>query len=315
MENEGLISVVIPIFNMEKYLRKCLDSVCNQTYTKLEILLIDDGSTDQSSKIYRAYQRNDNRIKIFCKENGGLSSARNYGIERATGQYIAFVDSDDYIHPRMFEILTNNIKENQSQIAICNFETIYEQGDTVSKRENEQIDDKVYTDSEVMQLLWMEGRITVVTWNKLYVRSLFNSIKFPKGKIHEDEFIIHHLLIQCKRVSVVNKVLYYYLKRNNSITSNIGWENIQCSIEAFQDRIDLFLKVHDKLNMFYAIERLERYIIEHYKIVKARKQKKRILRVFRQYLAWYKKTDIKFQRNFILFGVCPQLYYMKENIK
>ena len=121
MEKQPLISVIVPVYNVENYLPRCLDSIINQTYTNLEILLVDDGATDNSGKLCDEYAQKDNRIRVFHKENGGVSSARNMGLDNATGEYIAFVDSDDYIDKCMYEIMLNSSVQNNADIVVCGY--------------------------------------------------------------------------------------------------------------------------------------------------------------------------------------------------
>ena len=127
-KEQPLISVIVPVYNVEKYLKKCVNSITSQTYENLEILLVDDGSTDSSGQICNEFEKNDARIKVIHKKNGGLSDARNAGLDRAKGQYYAFIDSDDYIQDNTIEIMLNAVKKNKSEIAICNMIRFLEEG-------------------------------------------------------------------------------------------------------------------------------------------------------------------------------------------
>ena len=219
MDNKPLISVIVPIYNVEKYLRKCVDSILNQTYENLEIILVDDGSTDNCPKICDYYQKKDKRIRVIHKENGGLSDARNCGLDIAKGEYVGFVDSDDFIHHRMFELLLKYLLENNADISICNYTKVTE----VDLKIDENIELKeinCYSKKEfIKKLVQEDGGKYIVAWNKLYKRKIFDQLRFPYGRQHEDEFIIHHVIDLSKKIVCINEYLYYYLQRNNSIMS------------------------------------------------------------------------------------------------
>ena len=217
MEYTELISVIIPVYKVEKYINKCVQSVVDQTYKNLEIILVDDGSPDNCPKICDNWEKIDSRIKVIHKANGGLSDARNAGMSIATGKYIGFVDSDDYIDIRMYEYLYNAIKNEKAEIAICDYEIVTENGEII----DEQSPVKNETFSGVTGLKKISeqyGWRYVTAWNKLYKMEIFDGIEFPKGKIHEDEFVIHELFFRCKKIATISKKLYKYLQRDGSIT-------------------------------------------------------------------------------------------------
>lgn len=220
---QKLISVIVPIYKVETYLDRCIQSIKEQTYRNLEIILVDDGSPDCCGEICDRYATEDSRIKVIHKVNGGLSDARNAGIEIAEGDYIAFVDSDDWIHKQMLELLIKAIERDGSEIAICSYQTVYDdkryediyyQGDgaintlTVVNQTDSQYDYFVKTDRR---------EIYTVAWNKLYHRRLFENIRYPKGKVHEDEYTTFKLLYEAKGIVWIKLPLYYYVQRSNSI--------------------------------------------------------------------------------------------------
>lgn len=213
-----LISVIVPVYNVQKYLEKCIESILSQTYKNIEIILIDDGSTDNSGKICDECVERDSRIRVIHQKNKGLSAARNRGIECSKGKYIVFIDSDDYIHNRMIEILYQAIIENHAELAICDFKYVYE----YNKDEKEivsPIQNEVLNNNEVIEKLFEKNAwYYIVAWNKLYKKELWDNIRFPVGYIHEDEAVIHHILIKCKKVVTVKQKLYYYRQIINSIT-------------------------------------------------------------------------------------------------
>jgi glycosyltransferase involved in cell wall biosynthesis len=215
------ISVIVPIFNVEKYLYKCIDSIINQTYASLEIILIDDGSTDNCGVICDDYSLKDNRIKIIHKQNGGLSDARNAGLDVATGNYISFIDSDDYIHKRFYETLINLIVKYNADIAQCEYSNIYEEDTNNFSNDKFNINERItvlYNNNSALNNLFNENYInTVVVWNKLYKRELFKNIRYPKGKVHEDEYTTYRVLFNTKKMILTRKRMYYYVQRSTSI--------------------------------------------------------------------------------------------------
>lgn len=217
--NNCIISIVVPIYKVEKYLEKCIDSIINQDYKNLEIILVDDGSPDRCPQICDEYAQKDSRIKVIHKENGGLSDARNAGIKVATGEYIAFIDSDDYITENYISTLMYTIKKYDADISACNYIKLYEDSG-IEKVEPKINEDLVMTNIEAMKdLFTLPNNSDVVTWNKLYKTSLFtqNNIEFPKGKLHEDNFTTYKLYYYSNKVVFTNVPCYYYLQRKDSI--------------------------------------------------------------------------------------------------
>lgn len=213
-----LISVIVPIYKVEKYLDRCINSIVNQTYRNLEIILVDDGSPDKCPLMCDEWQKKDERIKVIHKENGGLSSARNAGLDIATGEYIAFVDSDDYILPDMYEYLYRLIDENDADFSMCEFMYADEKGlaiDDNSDTEDEKID--VLSGDEALEEFVMRNWHYVLAWNKLYRKHIFRNLRFPEGKLHEDDFIAHIIIYQCIRIAYTTRKYYMYTQRDDSI--------------------------------------------------------------------------------------------------
>ena len=213
-----LISVIVPVYNVEDYLRKCLDSIVNQTYKNLEIILIDDGSTDNSGKICDEYAAKDNRIKLIHKPNGGLSDARNAGLEIAKGEYIGFVDSDDYIAEDMYEFLYNFAAENNLDVAMCTACNVYDNGKIEHPRDFETI--LLSKKDEIIENLFINkcGGSAVNVWSKLFKKEVLNNCKFAIGKTSEDAFIILNWIDNTTRFGRSSEVKYYYVQRKHSIT-------------------------------------------------------------------------------------------------
>lgn len=179
MRKKPKISIIVPVYNVEKYLERCLDSILSQSFNAFELILVNDGSTDNSYKICEKYSYNDKRIKLINKENGGLSSARNAGIEASQGEYIGFIDSDDYIDKFMYEILYNYAEKNKSDIVICKYKKV-DANFGMNENLNYNVEEINYSNFQALNQLYEENNIEfVVMWNKLYKRSLFDNIKFP----------------------------------------------------------------------------------------------------------------------------------------
>lgn len=242
--NNPLITVIIPIYNVEKYLRECLDSVLAQTYTNLEILLVDDGSTDGSGAICDEYAGKDSRIRVIHQENGGLSAARNTGLDAARGEYVSFVDSDDVVGPHFIEVLYDALIQVGVQLSLCCFRRFVD-GQPFGKENSihgqicwsrrEAIHELTKTDENP------RAELVSVSWNKLYHRSLFEHLRFPVGKLHEDEFVILPLLLQVERVVKCEDVLYFYRQRSESITGSNQQQNPKHLevLDAFRERCEI----------------------------------------------------------------------------
>ncbi|WP_338587251.1 glycosyltransferase [Clostridium baratii] len=218
-----LISIIVPVYNVEKYLDKCIISIINQTYKNLEIILVDDGSKDKSGKKCDEWAAKDHRIRVIHKKNGGLSDARNIGIDNCKGKYISFIDSDDFIATEYIEILYKNIKEMKCDISICNPYYYYE--DKINKIvERYKIkEDKIVDNSLNMTIdLMYQKHFDTSAWGKLYETRLFkqNKIYYPKGKLYEDIVTTYKVFMKSKKIIFINKNLYYYRQRSNSIMSS-----------------------------------------------------------------------------------------------
>lgn len=238
--NRALISVVVPIYNVEKYLPRCIDSLVHQSYTNLEIILVDDGSPDNCPTICDDYADRDSRIQVIHKINGGLSDARNVGFEHSTGKYVAFIDSDDYVHPQMLEILYRLLLEEHSEIAICNFQPFTE---TATENHSEKIQIESFSGLDAAKRLYQReyATQTVVAWDKLYCRHIIAKNRFIVGKFNEDEFFSYKALIQASKVTFTSQKLYYYLIRATGISQAITNPKSLDGLDAKQEAI-LFYK-------------------------------------------------------------------------
>lgn len=210
-EKNVLVTIIVPVYNVREYLDACIESIIGQTYKNIEIIIVDDGSTDGSSDICDQFATKDKRIKVLHKHNGGLSSARNAGIDVCKGRYIAFADSDDWIMPDMIECLISNIIEFNADIACCDYfsdDHNIPQGRGVSK----------YDNSTAISMLFDEVGYKCYAWNKIYKTELFNNIRYPEGELFEDIKTTYRLFKEASSVLYVKEAKYYYRLRDNSIT-------------------------------------------------------------------------------------------------
>lgn len=242
-----LISVVVPVYNVENYLVRCVESIRKQTYPNLEIILVDDGSTDSCPQICDKLAAEDKCIRVIHKENGGLSDARNKGIETAKGRYIGFVDSDDYIHPEMYMRLWKCMDRTQADIGVCEVEKVYDdRKPDFSDLQKTEL--KVYTGRQAVKNIFV-GKLyleSVVAWNKLYKKKLFEEIRYPVGKLHEDEYTTYRLYYKCDKVVYCTGKCYYYCQRPNSIMGKRKSVFSPDGLEAYEKMNDFFSRIQDK---------------------------------------------------------------------
>lgn len=218
MRND-LVSIIVPIFNIEDCLPRCIESLMAQTYENIEILLINDGSPDNCAAICESYVYKDQRIRAFNKPNGGLSSARNFGLDRAKGQYICFVDGDDFMDSRMVEILHHEIVKHQVKLACCGFR-VYHEGDELYEDPFDPDKTEVFNTEEAINHLFTKEKYANYAWNKIYHRSLFDEIRFPVGRKMEDLGVMYRLMDQCEAVTFNPVKLCNYYQRSASILHN-----------------------------------------------------------------------------------------------
>lgn len=215
LKRNDLVSIVVPIYNVELFLKRCLDTIINQSYSNIEIILVNDGSTDNSLKICNEYKEKDERIKVIDKKNGGLGSARNAGIDVATGKYIMFIDSDDYISYRMTERLLTILHQENADIVACDFKRFYENGKVEIKKDNKSI--KSYSSTEALISMFYNNGIRWGAWNKLYKKTLFDDIHYAEGVYSEDMATTYLLYAKSSKIVWTNECLYYYFIRSDGI--------------------------------------------------------------------------------------------------
>lgn len=318
-----MISVIIPVYNVEKYLEKCLESVCNQTYKDLEIILIDDGSTDSSGSICDRYAKLDSRVKVIHRENMGLAYTRNQGLDLASGEYIAWCDSDDYWHPQMLELLMDMMTKEDAEVACCkyidvpesykeNFEYIDEQTCKFSIYENEE---------EKLDFIYRKYNLLATTiWNKLYKASLWEGVRAPKGiRIYEDETMTFIPCYNANRLVFVDKELYFRLKREDgsSITDQGFSPKRLERLKSLEYRVQYFEEKRDcrfLAQAFFAYK--EDLLVIMKQIEKSKEYDGSMLKPYmsdyRRDVRKYMKSlpgSYKSKMHFVVFALFPKLYF------
>lgn len=298
MNKKDLISVIVPVYNVQEYLKICLDSILKQTYKDLEIILVDDGSTDSSGTICDEYKKKDNRIKVIHQKNGGLSSARNTGIKIATGKYIAFIDSDDYIEKDMYKRAIETMKQEHAQIFICGRYYLYKDVKEIKQKENIYI---IMNNIQALDKMNMFEYYDVAAWDKVYERNLFDGIEFPEGKLCEDWYTIYKVLDKADKIVYDSTPLYVYRQRPNSITHSdnkkINYNSIYASKEV--------LKFIESKYPSITLNALTKYVFANIGVYNnlllyvknSKKQRKEILEVIKKnYNIVIKNTDLIINR-------------------
>lgn len=313
------ISIVVPVYNTALYLDRCIESLVNQSYKDIEIILVNDGSTDNSRQICAAWAEKDSRIKYISQENGGLSAARNTGIESSTGEWLCFVDSDDCVSPFYAENLLKMATENNVKIAVCGYRLTDEStpvemiGVPLALHHTELLDpqqyfERLYTDKEI---------VYVAAWNKIYHHSIFCSLRFEDGKLHEDEGIIHRTIGQCEKIAVNYEPLYFYAVRQGSIMKTSGFRPANMDVlEFWAERMDYFrTKGWDNLVYFtmknYLVKCLELYNLIDDATADGSMYRKHLMAVYKNMLAEMKKSPVK-SKKFVLqmeyYGLFPKKF-------
>ena len=213
------LTVIVAAYNVQEYIYKCLNSLVNQTYKELEILVVNDGSTDKTENIIREFERKYRNLKLLNKENGGLSSARNYGIKFATGEYIAFVDGDDYLNEKTYEYVMLKLLEEKSELAIFSYKKVFE-----NRIKEIKLNKKLYTDDFLKKLLSKSDEASIVVWNKIFKKDIIleNNIYFENRAYFEDTGFIFRYLCFVKKITIVEKMLYYYIQHISSLTKKFN---------------------------------------------------------------------------------------------
>jgi len=318
MDNKSIVSVIVPIYKVEEYLEDCIESIINQTYKNIEIILVDDGSPDNCGKMCDEYALKDERIKVIHKENGGLSSARNAGLDIARGEYISFIDSDDYISKNFIKNLMKVMTEYNVEVAQCDFTR-----KILDLNENEFINKdevKILNKDEAMYNLNIlnHGKY-VIACNKLYKKDLFEKIRFPKGKINEDTYVTYKIFYETeKNIAILNQKLYFYRERNNSIMTNKFSIKNYDALEGYKSQVDFFKEKKQKKYRENALWVYQKHLKDFwYKTeenITNKKQThlKQLLKESRKILSnilCSKVFSVKEKIIYLLFDISPKMYF------
>ncbi len=297
--DEPLISIIVPIYNVEKYLNRCIESIVNQTYKNLEIILVDDGSPDNCPQICDEWKKKNNRIKVIHKKNGGLSDARNAGLDIAQGEYIAFVDSDDWILPNMYQKLMKVMKDTNSDIVQCNYERVLD--DDCREIMNNNNPKVISFDAhDALKNLIEENNLNQMVWNKLFKKELFENLLFEVGMLNEDDFITYQLFSKANKISYVDSKEYCYLIRNTSIMGESYSIKRLDGLEARYRQYNFYKKnyidlavICKKSLIFYLV-----YCLQKTYSIKNKKEKKNATLIIKDYFKVLKKDKIEMELNF-----------------
>lgn len=295
-----LVSVIVPIYKVEKYLGQCIRSILAQTYEKLQIILVDDGSPDRCGEICEEYAGKDSRITVIHKENGGLSDARNAGMEKAIGEWFVFVDSDDYIAPDMVEQLYGLAVAHQAKMAWCAIKEVAEDTEYNEKEFHDNNFPGDYSDNEITvyspseaekQFYTMNKQQCLVTWNKIYHKSLFDGVLFPKGKLYEDGYTIYRTIYAADKIVTTSRPLYCYRQRKGSIMEKNSGRIFVPSLEAGKERMDFYL-AHNEHELFRLELNLDLYLAIHfYQIIKDKELRWEIKQWYKMFYQDYFKKE------------------------
>lgn len=252
-----MVSVIIPVYNVLPYIKESIESVINQTYKDLEIIIIDDGSDDGSELVCDIYKK-DSRVKVVHQKNQGLSGARNTGLDISTGDYIAFLDSDDAFYPEMIQTMLEGIEKSKADIVVCGYNRVNSTGKLTGKRNKKlqclQIEkEETITKEEAVRYTF--SKIRTCVWNKLFRKEIWENIRFPIGRVFEDVWILPKLIERANRIHLIPKQLVIYRQRPGSITSNINLQNLNDEISSRKYLEDSFIQ--------YTIKEPENYYAFH----------------------------------------------------
>ena len=300
------ISVIVPVYNVEKYLAKCLDSLTKQTLKEIEIIIVNDGSLDNSQEIIDKYQKKYSNIKAYTKENGGLSDARNYGIKKASGQYLAFVDSDDYIDLTMLEKMYNNALEKDAEIVVC---------DTINVYENKEVylhSNYHYADDNVKNYLLAPPMACI----RLYKNNLFEDLEFKRGLFYEDLELTPKLVNKTQKISFLEEGLYYYVQRSGSIMKQKEFNSELLDIFSVLESNyeDLYDKYSNEIEYMYITHLLRTATLRFLEYNNYKENIEKIIKLINEkFPNW--KNNIYYQKSsFKLKLICVLAYYKQINL-
>lgn len=287
------LSIIVPIYKVEKYLEECIQSILGQTFTDFELILVDDGSPDACPQMCDAIAEQDSRVRVLHQKNGGLSAARNTGIEAARGNWLGFVDSDDFVAPDFYEKLYNAAVNADADCAVCSVQLTHEDGSRMDTPPQWKVYGGGYTGEEILKTItWQNNAPYLVAWNKLYRREVFRTLRYPVGRINEDVFVFAELFDTIKKVACVEQPLYFYRQRKDSIMQskctlrNLDemWSFVHC-FECFQrsGRMEMLPFVESRIfakltGVYYRLSAQERHSDAMQQAMAAQKKAAKLLR-------------------------------------
>lgn len=293
------ISIIVPVYKVEKYLKRCVDSVLNQTFKDYECILVDDGSPDNCPEMCDEYEKTYDQIKVIHKNNGGLSDARNAGLKICTGEYVMFLDSDDWVHPQILEILFNVIKKSNAGFAVCKMINSYEYADDFENFDFDKVIKNIETYSSEQILnnftdyFWKIGPFA---WGKLYKRSCFDNLFYNTSmSLYEDEYMYADIVEAAGSVSVVNEKLYFYFQSSDSLIRGRIDERFFCTFSSLQHISD-FMKernIIDEMNLF-ELRWMMGYMDLYYRI---KSESPVLMKKFREYTPKFRKKIVPLLKN------------------
>ncbi len=312
-----MISIVVPVYKVEKYLHRCVDSILAQTFKDFELILVDDGSPDRCGEICDEYALKDDRIRVVHQENQGLSVARNVGIELARGEYIGFVDSDDYIHQDMYHRLYEELKNSDASFAMCDYYIVNED---LSMKSIHDFKKNLMTPLEALPML---NSMMGFAWNKLYKKNIFKNLRYPPGRIYEDGLIAHKIFYFSDRIIYIPDKLYYYFQSSNSITRNaklinkLEIVNVLCERINFYEENNMPILIKDTINRaLNTFIEIREEVTSRYSYSKEDRKKLLATKNHLRSMLWKYRKQINIKQ--YLFFEAPKtieiLHFIKRNI-
>lgn len=308
---DGKISIIVPVYNVEKYLKRCVNSLINQTYKNIEIILVNDGSYDNSLEICEEFTQKDTRVIVLNQDNQGQSVARNKAIKAASGKYFCFVDSDDYVAPNYIEVLYKLLLENNADISLCRFSEFYGEGVDVSKLNKAKPCIQYLSNKEMLTNMYNPNQdVYIFVWGKLFRRELFDDIFFPPGRICEDVAVLYKLFDRANKGVITDEVLYYYYRNNEGSTTYVLKHKFYEDISFVLEEKMNYMKSNGHEDLLPLIRKTYMYwMLDYYrKLSKAsdKKKKKEVLEKYRELYLSNKKFIT--EKMYKLFYYFPQLY-------
>ena len=272
------------VIKVEKYLDRCVESIVNQTYKNLEIILVDDGSPDKCPQMCEGWAEKDNRIKVVHKENGGLSDARNAGMKIATGEYISFVDSDDWLENNTFELSLNAIDKNDCDVCSFGVKMVWDNGD--KKCLTKPHDEIIFESTETILERFLSAQIIQTVWNKIYKKSIIENFEFPVGKIYEDEFWSWKVMVNSNRIVCIDDYLYNYYQNDQSIMHGGAKFKPIFVVEAGDEKVKYIAKHFPRLRDLACEKYLYSclFLAQRAKILLPKKESKVIVKQIKEYI-------------------------------